>query len=44
MRQGILLYAAAATLARWDGNKDERLDIAEALEALRLERDPDNPS
>ncbi|MEU9241197.1 DUF1932 domain-containing protein [Streptomyces sp. NPDC048385] len=39
-----LMHAAAATLARWDGNRDERLDIAEALEALRLERDPDNPS
>ncbi|WP_128802536.1 MULTISPECIES: DUF1932 domain-containing protein [unclassified Streptomyces] len=39
-----LMHAAAATLARWEGNRDERLDIAEALEALRLERDPDNPS
>ncbi|MFI9755131.1 NAD(P)-dependent oxidoreductase [Streptomyces collinus] len=39
-----LMHAAAATLARWDGNRDERLDIAEALEALRLERDPDDPS
>lgn len=39
-----LMHAAAATLSRWDGNRDERLDIAEALEALRLERDPDNPS
>ncbi|MFI9585084.1 DUF1932 domain-containing protein [Streptomyces sp. NPDC052236] len=39
-----LMHAAAATLARWDGNKDERLDIAEALEALRFERDLDNPS
>ncbi|MEU1278852.1 DUF1932 domain-containing protein [Streptomyces sp. NPDC005805] len=39
-----LMHAAAATLARWDGNRDERLEIAEALEALRLERDPDNPS
>ncbi|WP_327748567.1 NAD(P)-dependent oxidoreductase [Streptomyces europaeiscabiei] len=39
-----LMHAAAATLARWDGNRDERLDIAEALEALRLERDPGNPS
>ncbi|MFJ4818340.1 DUF1932 domain-containing protein [Streptomyces sp. NPDC088801] len=39
-----LMHAAAATLARWDGNRDERLDIAEALEALRLERDPDNQS
>ncbi|MET9928004.1 MULTISPECIES: DUF1932 domain-containing protein [unclassified Streptomyces] len=39
-----LMHAAAATLARWDGNRDERLDVAEALEALRLERDPDNPS
>ncbi|MFH9393762.1 DUF1932 domain-containing protein [Streptomyces sp. NPDC017556] len=39
-----LMHAAAATLARWDGNKDERLDIAEALEALRLERNPDDPS
>ncbi|MFE4827942.1 DUF1932 domain-containing protein [Streptomyces sp. NPDC056672] len=39
-----LMHAAAATLARWDGNRDERLDIAAALEALRLERDPGNPS
>ncbi|MEU1481714.1 DUF1932 domain-containing protein [Streptomyces sp. NPDC005760] len=39
-----LMRAAAATLARWDGNRDERLDIAEALEALRLEGDLDNPS
>ncbi|MET7594674.1 DUF1932 domain-containing protein [Streptomyces sp. NPDC005481] len=39
-----LMHAAAATLARWDGNRDERLDIAEALEALRLERGPDDPS
>ncbi|MFJ9027646.1 DUF1932 domain-containing protein [Streptomyces sp. NPDC102274] len=39
-----LMHAAAATLARWEGNRDERLDIAEALEALRLERDLDNPS
>ncbi|MFE3850788.1 DUF1932 domain-containing protein [Streptomyces griseorubiginosus] len=39
-----LMHAAAATLARWDGNRDERLDIAEALEALRLERDPGDPS
>ncbi|MCD9875358.1 NAD(P)-dependent oxidoreductase [Streptomyces guryensis] len=39
-----LMHAAAATLAQWDGNRDERLSIAEALEALRLERDPDNPS
>ncbi|MGW5255807.1 DUF1932 domain-containing protein [Streptomyces sp. NPDC004012] len=33
-----LMHAAATTLARWDGNRDERLDIAEALEALRGER------
>ncbi|WP_406199451.1 DUF1932 domain-containing protein [Streptomyces europaeiscabiei] len=39
-----LMHAAAATLARWDGNRDERLDIAEALEALRGERDLDDPS
>ncbi|MFJ8944263.1 DUF1932 domain-containing protein [Streptomyces sp. NPDC102395] len=39
-----LMHAAAATLAQWEGNRDERLDIAEALEALRLERGPDNPS
>ncbi|MER5948959.1 DUF1932 domain-containing protein [Streptomyces sp. NPDC001904] len=39
-----LMHAAAATLARWDENRDERLDITEALEALRLERDADNPS
>lgn len=35
-----LLHAAAATLARWDGSKDQQLTIAEALEALRGE--PDN--
>ncbi|WNM29219.1 DUF1932 domain-containing protein [Streptomyces sp. Li-HN-5-11] len=39
-----LMHAAAATLARWDGNKDERLDIAQALAALRGERDLDQPS
>lgn len=39
-----LMHAAAATLARWDGNRDERLDITEALEALRVERDLDNQS
>ncbi|MFJ8464156.1 NAD(P)-dependent oxidoreductase [Streptomyces swartbergensis] len=39
-----LMHAAAATLARWDDNRDERLDIAGALEALRAEGDPDNPS
>ncbi|MYR55475.1 DUF1932 domain-containing protein [Streptomyces sp. SID625] len=39
-----LMHAAAATLARWDGNRDEPLDIAEALEALRGERDLDDPS
>lgn len=38
-----LMHAAAATLARWDGNRDERLDIAEALEALRVEGGLDNP-
>ncbi|MFJ8091901.1 DUF1932 domain-containing protein [Streptomyces griseofuscus] len=37
-----LMHAAATTLARWDGNRDERLDIAEALEALRGERDLDD--
>jgi 3-hydroxyisobutyrate dehydrogenase-like beta-hydroxyacid dehydrogenase len=36
-----LMHAAAATLARWDGSKDEHLDIAEALDALREE--PDDP-
>ncbi|MDQ0750183.1 3-hydroxyisobutyrate dehydrogenase-like beta-hydroxyacid dehydrogenase [Streptomyces africanus] len=39
-----LMHAAAATLARWDDNRDEPLDIAEALEALRGERDLDDPS
>ncbi|MGW0992009.1 DUF1932 domain-containing protein [Streptomyces sp. NPDC002523] len=39
-----LMHAAAATLARWDGKRDERLDIAEALEALHGEQDPDDPS
>lgn len=39
-----LMHAAATTLARWDGNRDdERLDIAEALEALRVEGHLDNP-
>ncbi|MBO4254783.1 NAD(P)-dependent oxidoreductase [Streptomyces griseorubiginosus] len=38
-----LMHAAATTLARWDGNRDERLDIAEALEALRVEEHLDNP-
>ncbi|MEU6546456.1 DUF1932 domain-containing protein [Streptomyces sp. NPDC046859] len=33
-----LMHAAATTLARWDGNRDERLGIAGALEALRGER------
>ncbi|MGW5366718.1 DUF1932 domain-containing protein [Streptomyces sp. NPDC004009] len=33
-----LMHAAATTLARWDGNRDEVLDIAGALEALRGER------
>lgn len=37
-----LMHAAAATLARWDGNRDERMGIAEALEALRGERDPND--
>lgn len=39
-----LMRAAAATLARWDDNRDERLDIAAALEALRAEGDVDSPS
>ncbi|MFH9662332.1 DUF1932 domain-containing protein [Streptomyces sp. NPDC017248] len=39
-----LMHAAAATLARWNGNKDERLNIVEALETLRGERDQDDPS
>ncbi|MGW0841428.1 DUF1932 domain-containing protein [Streptomyces sp. NPDC002787] len=39
-----LMHAAAATLARWEDSRDERLDIAEALEALRGERDPNDPS
>ncbi len=37
-----LMHAAAATLARWDGSKDQQLTIAEALEALRGE--PDDPT
>jgi len=37
-----LMHAAATTIARWDGNRDERLDIAEALEALRVEGHRDN--
>jgi 3-hydroxyisobutyrate dehydrogenase-like beta-hydroxyacid dehydrogenase len=32
-----LMHAAAATLARWDGSKDQKLTIPEALEALRRE-------
>ncbi|GGZ85608.1 NAD(P)-dependent oxidoreductase [Streptomyces bluensis] len=39
-----LMHAAAATLARWDGNRDEPLDIAQALETLRGERDLDDQS
>ncbi|MEU0594978.1 NAD(P)-dependent oxidoreductase [Streptomyces ardesiacus] len=39
-----LMHAAAATLARWDGKRDEQLDIAEALEALHDEQDLDDPS
>lgn len=39
-----LMHAAAATLARWNDNRDERLDVAGALEALRAQGDPDNPS
>lgn len=39
-----LMRAAAATLTRWDGNRDGRLDIAEALEALRVEGDLNSPS
>jgi hypothetical protein len=35
-----LMHAAAATLARWDGTKDQPLTLAEALDALRGE--PDN--
>jgi 3-hydroxyisobutyrate dehydrogenase-like beta-hydroxyacid dehydrogenase len=31
-----LMHAAAATLARWDGSKDQQLTLAEALEALRV--------
>ncbi|MER6127322.1 DUF1932 domain-containing protein [Streptomyces sp. NPDC001795] len=38
-----LMHAAAATLARWDGKRGERLDIEEALEALRDEQDLDDP-
>ncbi|MDH6451714.1 MULTISPECIES: NAD(P)-dependent oxidoreductase [unclassified Streptomyces] len=39
-----LVRAAAETLTRWDGSRGERLDITEALEALRLEGDVHNPS
>ncbi|MFF4086362.1 DUF1932 domain-containing protein [Streptomyces nigra] len=39
-----LMHAAAATLARWDDNRDERLDIAGALEALRAQGNLDSPS
>ncbi|WP_052850193.1 NAD(P)-dependent oxidoreductase [Streptomyces avicenniae] len=34
-----LMHAAAETLARWDSCKDASLDVTEALEALRAERD-----
>ncbi len=33
------MHAAAVTLARWDGSKDQQLTTAEALEALREESD-----
>ncbi|WP_330174441.1 DUF1932 domain-containing protein [Streptomyces sp. NBC_01498] len=39
-----LMRAAAATLARWDGSRDARLGIAEALEALRVEGDLNSSS
>ncbi|GAA4684440.1 NAD(P)-dependent oxidoreductase [Streptomyces chumphonensis] len=35
-----LLRAAAATLARWEDERDEQLDVEEALEALRRGRGP----
>ena len=34
-----LMRAAAATLARWDSKRDEHMDIAEAVQALRAEGD-----
>ncbi|MGW2698537.1 DUF1932 domain-containing protein [Streptomyces sp. NPDC001340] len=37
-----LMYAATETLARWEGNKDQQLDVTEALDALRTARDPDD--
>ncbi|CAG7643523.1 NAD(P)-dependent oxidoreductase [Actinacidiphila bryophytorum] len=37
-----LMHAAAATLARWDGSKDQQLTIAEALEELHGR--PDDPT
>lgn len=40
---GSLMDAAAATLARWDDNRDQQMDVVEALEALRGGRDdPDD--
>ncbi|MFF8947131.1 DUF1932 domain-containing protein [Streptomyces sp. NPDC014864] len=39
-----LMHAAAATLARWDNKKDDLLDIADALQALRGEQDLHDPS
>ncbi|WP_282703420.1 NAD(P)-dependent oxidoreductase [Streptomyces sp. CC219B] len=39
-----LMHAAAATLARWDDNRDQRLDVAGALEALRAQGNLDSPS
>lgn len=39
-----LMHAAVATLAQWDDNRDESLDITGALEALRAQGGSDNPS
>lgn len=39
-----LMHAARSTLARWDDNRDQQLDIAGALEALRAQGDLDDRS
>ncbi|MEU6572538.1 DUF1932 domain-containing protein [Streptomyces sp. NPDC046805] len=39
-----LMHAAVETLARWNGNKDEPMDLAEALAALRGDRIPTDPT
>jgi 3-hydroxyisobutyrate dehydrogenase-like beta-hydroxyacid dehydrogenase len=38
-----LMRAASGTLVRWESNRDEELDVAEALEALRSQQGPGAP-